>query len=93
MFPTDSEFTLLYFVYFSVFIYFLLGLIFTKRTIHKVNLTIFMVYFLLMLYIFLDEDNFKGGNSLAVLFYGAIFVISHIIIYGVIELIKSFQKK
>lgn len=93
MFPTDSEFTLLYFVYFSVFIYFLLGLIFTKRTIHKVNLTIFMVYFLLMLYIFLDEDNFKGGNSLAVLFYGAIFVISNIIIYGVIELIKSFQKK
>lgn len=93
MFPTDSEYILLYFVYFSVFIYFFLGLIFTKKPLYKVNLTIFMVYFLLMLYIFLDEDNFKGGNSLAVLFYGAIFVISHIIIYGVIELIKSFQKK
>ncbi len=93
MFPTDSEFILLYFVYFSVFIYFFLGLIFTKRTIHKVNLIIFMVYFLLMLYIFLDEDNFKGGNSLAVLFYGVIFVVTHIIIYGVIELITSFRKK
>jgi hypothetical protein len=46
-----------------------------------------------MLYIFLNEDNFKGGNSLAVLFYGAIFVATHIIIYGVIELIKSFRKK
>ena len=93
MFPTDSEFILLYFVYFSVFIYFFLGLIFTKRTIHKVNLTIFTVYFLLMLYVFLDEDNFKRGNSLAVLFYGVIFVVTHIIIYGVIELITSFRKK
>ena len=93
MFPTDSEFTLLYFVYFSVFVYFFLGLIFTKRPIHKVNLTVFMVYFLLMLYIFLDEDNFKGGNSLAVLFFGGIFVVAHIIIYGVIELIRSFQNK
>ncbi len=93
MFPTDSEFILLYFLYFSVFIYFILGLIYTKRTIHKVNLTIFIVYFLLMLYIFLDEDNFKGGNSLAVLFYGGIFVVTHIIIYGVVELIKSFQNK
>jgi hypothetical protein len=46
-----------------------------------------------MLYIFLDEDNFKGGNSLAVLFSGGIFVVAHIIIYGVIELIKSFRKK
>ena len=36
MFPTDSEFTLLYFVYFSVFVYFLLALIFTKRNIYKV---------------------------------------------------------
>lgn len=93
MFPTDSEYILLYFVYFSVFIYFFLGLIFTKKTIYKVNLTIFMVYFLYMLYIFLDEDNFKGGNSLAVLFYGAIFVLTQIVIYGIIELIKSFRKK
>ena len=93
MFPTDSEYILLYFVYFSVFVYFFLGLIFTKKTIYKVNLTIFMVYFLYMLYIFLDEDNFKGGNSLAVLFYGAIFVLTNIVIYGIIELIKSFRKK
>ena len=93
MFPTDSEFILLYFVYFSVFIYSFLGLILTKRTIHKVNLTIFMVYFLLMLSVFLDENNFKGGNSLAVLFYGGIFVIIHVVIYVIVELIMSFKKK
>lgn len=93
MFPTDSEFILLYFVYFSVFIYSFLGLILTKRTIHKVNLTIFIVYFLLMLSVFLDENNFKGGNSLAVLFYGGIFVIIHVVIYVIVELIMSFKKK
>ena len=92
MFPTDSEFILLYFVYFSVFIYSFLGLILTKRTIHKVNLTIFIVYFLLMLSVFLDENNFKGGNSLAVLFYGGIFVIIHVVIYVIVELIMSFKK-
>jgi hypothetical protein len=93
MFPTDSEFILLYFVYFSVFIYSFLGLILTKRTIHKVNLTIFIVYFLLMLSVFLVENNFKGGNSLAVLFYGGIFVIIHVVIYVIVELIMSFKKK
>ncbi len=93
MFPTDSEFTLLYFVYFSVFAYFLLGLIFTKRTIYKVNLIIFLIYFFLMFYVFLDEDNFKGGNSLAVLLSGGIFVITHILVYGIVELIMSFKKK
>ena len=93
MFPTDSEYVLLYFVYFSVFIYFFLGLIFTKKTLYKVNLTIFMAYFLFMLFIFFDEDNFKGGNSLAILFYGVIFVLIHIVIYGIIELTKSFRKK
>ncbi len=93
MFPTDSEFTLLYFVYFSVFAYFLLGLIFTKRTICKVNLIIFLIYFFLMFYVFLDEDNFKGGNSLAVLLSGGIFVITHIVIYGLVELIISFRKR
>lgn len=93
MFPTDSEFTLLYFVYFSVFAYFFLGLIFTKRTICKVNLIIFLIYFFLMFYVFLDEDNFKGGNSLAVLLSGGIFVITHIVIYGLVELIISFRKR
>ena len=93
MFPTDSEFTLLYLVYFSVFAYFLLGLIFTKRTIYTVNLIIFLIYFFLMFYVFLDEDNFKGGKSLAVLFSGGIFVITHIVIYGIVELIMSFRKK
>lgn len=93
MFPTDSEFTFLYFLYFSVFVYFLLGLIFTKRSIHKVNLIIYFIYFFLMLYVFLDENNFKGGNSLVILFFGAILVLTHIFIYGVVELIKLFQKK
>ncbi len=93
MLPTDSEFTLLYFVYFSVFIYFFLGLIFTKRIIYKVNLIIFLIYFFLMFYLFLNEDNFKGGKSLAVLFSGGIFVITHIVIYSIVELIRNFQKK
>ncbi len=93
MFPTDSEFTLLYFVYFSVFAYFLLGLIFTKRTTYKVNLIIFLIYFFLMFYVFLDEDNFKGGNSLAVLLSGGFFVITNIFIYGLVELIMNFRMR
>ncbi|UGS20987.1 hypothetical protein [Flavobacterium cyclinae] len=46
-----------------------------------------------MFYVFLDEDNFKGGNSLAVLLSGGFFVITHIFIYGLVELIMNFRMR
>jgi len=46
-----------------------------------------------MIYVFSDSENFRYGNSLVVLFYGGIFVISHFIIIGLIKLYKSVTKK
>ena len=45
-----------------------------------------------MIYVFLDKENFKGGNSLAVLFYGSVLIVIHlffVFIYEVIKLIKN----
>ena len=41
-----------------------------------------------MVFIFLDKENFRGGNSLAILFYGFIFLLIHISINGIVSLTK-----
>jgi hypothetical protein len=45
-----------------------------------------------MIYIFSDEENFKGGGSLVVFFYGILFPIVHLCIYGIIQIIKAIVK-
>ena len=93
MFPIDSGFLLLYFSYLAVFIYFILQFVFSKKSIFKINLIIFGLYTMFMIFIFSNEDNFKGGNSLTVLFYGSLFIVSHVFVYGLFELSKSFKNK
>ncbi len=93
MLPVDSEFLLLYFSYLTVFIYFILCFIFSKKSVFKINLIVFSLYTLFMIYIFSNKDNFKGGNSLTILFYGGVFIILHVLIYGIFELFKSFKNK
>jgi len=46
-----------------------------------------------MIYSFSDDENFKGGGSLVVLFYGILFPIVHLCIYGIIQIIKAIVIK
>ncbi len=46
-----------------------------------------------MIYVFLDEDNFKGGVSLGVLFYGVLFVWTQIMILLIVRRIKFIRSK
>ena len=94
MFPTDSEFTTLYITYFVMFVFLLFGLLKSKtKVFYKWNFLIFGIYLAVMIYIFSGSENFRYGNSLAVLFYGGIFVLLHFIIIGIIKLYKSVVKK
>jgi hypothetical protein len=43
--------------------------------------------------VFADAENFKYGNSLAVLFYGFLFVMLHVTLWGMINLFKWVFKK
>ena len=89
MFPTDNEFTLLYILYLIMFAFIFFRLLNSKNKVfYKWNLLVFGVYLALMVFIFSDSENFKGGNSLAVLFYGGLFVVSHSIIIAVIKLFQ-----
>ena len=88
MLPLDSEFILLYILYFFTLLYFLVGYLRTKKAIYKVNLIAFVFYLSFMVFIFLDKENFRGGNSLAILFYGFIFLLIHISINGIVSLTK-----
>jgi hypothetical protein len=93
MLPLDSEFFILYLFYISVFGYFLIHYLQTKKRVFKINLILFFSYFTLMIFIFTDAENFKYGNSIVVLFYGFLFVLLHITLWGVINLFKGFFKK
>ena len=93
MIPTDSEFSMLYFVYGVVLILILCGLFFTtNKKEFWVNLIFYSLYAGLMIYVFSDKENFSGGGSLVVLFYGFVFPTLHLIIYGIIKLIKSVRE-
>lgn len=92
MLPTDSEFILLYVFYLVAFIYFLLGTL-SKKKRFKINLILFLIYTVFMGFVFWDKENFTGGGSLVVLFYGTIILFLHLFIYGIIEFIYSIKKK
>jgi len=82
LFPTDNEeFWILYAAYIGLFLFLLAGTIFSKKKVFRNNLIFFLGYTLIMIFVFLDKDNFKYGSSLVVLFYGAIFIVLHLIIF------------
>lgn len=89
MIPTDSEFSMMYLIYGIVFLLILLGLRFKQKRVFYLHLFVFLLYTAFMIYIFSDEENFKGGGSLVVLFYGILFPIVHLCIYGIIQIIKA----
>ena len=83
MLPTDSEFMTLYICYILLLLYLVRGFIIYKTKFFKINLVIYIIYFSFMAYIFSEEENFKYGNSLAILFYGGLFLFAHLIIIGI----------
>ncbi|CAL2103704.1 conserved membrane protein of unknown function [Tenacibaculum sp. 190130A14a] len=94
MIPTDSEFTRLYFIYGITLILILCGLIFkSNKKEYWCHFICYALYTAFMAYVFSDEENFSGGGSLVVLFYGLAFPVVHFIIYGIIRLIKSVLPK
>lgn len=94
MFPVDSEFTMLYIAYLLMIGFLSFGLFKSNdKTFYKWNFLFFGIYFLIMIYVFSDAKNFRYGNSLVVLFYGGIFVISHFVIIGILRLYKLIRNK
>lgn len=85
----NSEFSILYLLYVITLILIVCGLIFTSnKKEFWYHLIIYSLYTGLMIYVFSDKENFKYGNSLVILFYGFVFPICHLIIYGIIKLTK-----
>ncbi len=94
MIPTGSGFSMLYFVYGIVLILIVFGLFFkSNKKEFWFHLVFYSLYAGLMIYVFSEKENFRGGGSLVVLFYGFIFPILHLVIYRIIKLIKYICKK
>ena len=94
MFPTDVVFIILYIAYFVMFGFLIFGLLKSKNKIFfKWNFLIFGIYLAIMITIFLDSVNFKSVNAFFVLLYGVLFLFAHVILMGIIKLIKLIAKK
>ena len=81
--PDNGEFLTLYVIYLVVFLIFLIGTIKSKsyKEDFTKNLIFFLAYLGIMICISFNENNFKGGNSLGVLFIGGIFILLHLLIF------------
>ncbi len=94
MFPTDEEFLILYSFYIGLFFILFAGIKFSKNKIFfKKNLMFFISYTLLMTFIFINAENFKGGSSLLVLFVGGLFIILHLLILVLKQLYIFFKQR
>jgi len=93
MIPIDSEFLLMYVLYGVILILILMSLRFQRKRVFYIHLCIFLFYTAFMTYVFTDEENFKGGASLGVWFYGVLFPSIHLITYGIIQMITFLVKK
>jgi hypothetical protein len=95
LFPTDNEeFLILYIAYIALFVFLLAGTLLSKRKkAFKNNLLIFSIYTLIMIFVCLNEDNFKYGGSLTVLFWGGIFLLLHLIIFVCSRIYIYFSSK
>lgn len=93
MFPTDSEFLLLYLFYGFLFLYLIFESFKTNKLFYRINLIIYVIYTSIMIYIFLDKNNFKGGASLVVLLLGALFIIIHYLIIFLNNFLKYIRNK
>ena len=93
MFPTGSEFLILYSAYFAMLIFLVYGLLTSKnKAFYKWNTFFYIVYLFLMINMFSDSENFRYGNSLGVLIYGGLLVVSHAALIGLIKLYQLFAK-
>jgi hypothetical protein len=97
MIPIDSEYNTLYIVYGLLLIYLLGGLFFSrKKKFFIYNLFFYLIYTGYGVYLFSDEENFKHGGSLVVIFYTGIFILIHIFLLVLIRFyysIKNYIRK
>ncbi|GER58439.1 hypothetical protein ULMA_05470 [Patiriisocius marinus] len=94
MFPTGSEFLILYSAYFAILVFLIYGLLSSKnKAFYKWNMLLYIVYLIIMINVFSDSENFRYGNSLGVLFYGGLLVVSHAALIVLIKLYQLFTKK
>ena len=93
MIPADTEYLLLYALYGVMTLFLAQGLIRSEKKKYFItNSVVFLCYLVFMIYIFSDAENFKYGNSLSVLFYGALFVLLHFAVLGLIKLVRTSMK-
>lgn len=94
MFPTDSEFTVVYTIYVLMLFYLLYGFRMSKRKpFFKLNLVVFFGYTLYAaIFMYGNSENFKYGGTLGVLMGSGALVAIHIAILLLVGFVRLFRK-
>jgi hypothetical protein len=92
---SDSDFLLLYGIYFAVLVSLICGYLFSKKykIFFKNNLIVFLCYTFILFIPSFEKGIMKGGSSLFFIFYGWIFLLLHVVIFLITFLWRYFQKK
>ncbi|CAM1372804.1 hypothetical protein [Tenacibaculum xiamenense] len=92
MIPTSQDFCFVYGCYIVTFLLILIGYKFGKiRKTYLYHLVFYLMYTILMVFIYMDEDNFGGGASLVVLFYSGLFIVIHWSVFFLIEIVNAIR--
>ncbi|SEB36274.1 hypothetical protein SAMN04489761_0140 [Tenacibaculum sp. MAR_2009_124] len=92
MIPTSQDFYLVYGCYIVTFILILIGYRFGRnKKAYFYHLMFYLVYTILMVFVYMDKDNFGGGASLVVLFYSGLCIVIHWTVFFLIEIIKGIR--
>ncbi len=82
----DEEFLILYAAFIGLLLIFLAGIVFSKnKGFYRKNLIVYSIYTAIMIFVFIDDDNFKYGSSLVVLLYGGILILLHLLVFILYE--------
>ncbi len=92
MIPTSQDFCFVYGCYTVTFLLILIGYKFGKnRRAYLYHLVFYLIYTILMVFVYMDKDNFRWGGSLAVLLYSGLFIVIHWSVFFLIEIVKAVR--
>ena len=92
MLPIDSEFSIVYLLYFIFYSYLIYKIFYQKSNNKLFLLTVFLISLVLNFILYYNPENFEGGGSLVILFYSGIIFILSILTVIIQKLVSKVRK-
>ena len=92
MLPIDSEFSIIYLLYFIFYSYLIYKIFYQKSNNKLFLILLFLISLVLNFILYYNPENFEGGGSLVILFYSGIIFILSILTFIIQKLVSKVHK-